>query len=55
MKTHQDVDLEATITEIEIKSRAELSEQDIDQNRIRSYDEFSNEIKGLLQSKAINR
>jgi hypothetical protein len=55
MKFNQErsiLQIEAAITEIEINSRAELSEQDIEQHKVRSYDDFSNEIKGWIQSKS---
>lgn len=55
MKFNQErsiLQLEAAITEIEINTRAELSEQDIEEGRVRSYDDFSKELKEWIQSKA---
>jgi hypothetical protein len=45
--------LEAVITEIELNARADSSEEDIEQGKIRSYDEFSKDVKQWLKNKAI--
>lgn len=43
--------LEAAITEIEMNSRAESSEQDITEERVRSYDNFSKDVKQWLKNR----
>lgn len=45
--------LEAVITEIELNTRADSSAEDIEQGKIRSYDEFSKDVKQWLKNKAI--
>jgi hypothetical protein len=36
---------EAVVTEIKLNARADSSVEDIEQGKIRSYDEFSREVK----------
>ena len=43
--------LEIAITEIEMNTRAEASEEDIAEGRTRSYDEFSKDVKEWLKEK----
>lgn len=45
--------LEAVITEIELNTRADSSAEDIEQGKIRYYDEFSKDVKQWLKNKAI--
>ena len=56
MKFNQErsiLQLEEAITEIEINARAEESEKDIEERRVRSYSDFSDEVKEWIKSKAI--
>lgn len=56
MKLNQErsiLKLEAVLTEIELNARAERSEKDIEQGKTRSFDDFNNEVKQWLTSKAI--
>lgn len=41
---HSILRLEAVMTEIEINARADASQEDIAQGKIRSYDDFSTEV-----------
>ena len=43
--------LEAAMTEIELSSRADASAEDIAKGNIRTYDEFSSEVKQWLKNK----
>lgn len=55
MKFNQErsiLQLEEAITEIEINTRAEASEQDVEERRVRPYSDFSNEVKEWIKSKA---
>ncbi len=55
MKFNQErsiLQLEEAIIEIELNTRAESSEQDIEQEKVRSYSDFSSEVKQWIQSKA---
>lgn len=55
MKLNQErsiLQLEEAITAIELNARAESSEQDIKNGDFRSYDDFSNEVKQWIKSKA---
>ncbi|MBI2258985.1 MAG: hypothetical protein HYU67_08810 [Flavobacteriia bacterium] len=45
--------LESVITEIELNARADTSLEEIKQEKTRSYDEFSNEVKQWLKNKTI--
>ena len=42
--------LEAAMTEIELSSRADTSADDIAKGNIRTYDEFSSEVKQWLKN-----
>ena len=56
MKFNQErsiLQLEEAIIEIELNTRAESSEQDIEQEKVRSYSDFSSEVKQWIQSKAL--
>ena len=44
--------LEVAITEIELNARADSSQQDIEKGNVRSYDDFSNEVKQWIQKRA---
>ena len=43
--------LEAAITEIELNARAESSHKDIEQGKVRSYDEFRQEVQQWIKKK----
>jgi hypothetical protein len=45
--------LEAVITEIELNARADASEEDIQNGKIQSYDDFSREVKQWIERKDI--
>ncbi|MES2589141.1 MAG: hypothetical protein V4622_09180 [Bacteroidota bacterium] len=45
--------LEAVITEIEMNSRADSSQVDIEQGKTRSFDDFSKDVKQWLKNKTI--
>jgi hypothetical protein len=46
--------LEALITELELNSRANSSENDIEEGEIRAYDDFSKEVSQWLKGKSTN-
>lgn len=50
---HSIIRLESVISEIEMNTRADISQKDIEQGKIRSYDDFNKEVKQWLKSKAI--
>lgn len=45
------LELEAAITKIELQARADASKEDIELGRVRSYEDFSNEVKKWIKSK----
>jgi hypothetical protein len=44
--------LEAAITEIELNARADASQQDIKEAKVRSYDDFSKDVKQWISKRA---
>lgn len=48
---HSILRLEAVITEIELNTRADSSQEDIEQGETRTYDDFSKEVKQWLKNK----
>jgi hypothetical protein len=45
--------LEAILTEIELNTRIDASEEDINQGNVRFYDDFNKEVKQWMKSKTI--
>ena len=45
--------LEAILTEIELNTRADASDEDIRQGNVQSYDEFSKDVKQWIKNKTI--
>lgn len=48
---HSILRLEAVITEIELNTRADSSQEDIEQGKTRTYDDFSKDVKQWLKNK----
>lgn len=47
---HSILKLEAVITEMELNAHADSSQKDIEQGKVRLYDDFSKEVKQWLNS-----